>query len=239
MNFYIILGAIALFTYGFGQFTAIVLRRGAISAERFLPAALFFSAGLLMGTALFHLLPESIEMIGSQTGLAILAGFVIFYAPQKYIITQPCEMEEAKPIKPGLLVFAGIALHSMIDGIGVGAAELVEKTSEVAIAIVVHKFTAAFALAVFLTGEKLTPLKMSLYLLFFSLATPTGAALTHFTLSPNDTFTGFALGFSAGNLTAIASGDLMRKYYREEKRYRALQLFLFLSAIALTALGLD
>lgn len=236
MGFETTIAALALATFLAGSAPYLLIRKAGSFGDKILPGALFFSAGLLMGAALFHLLPESFEAIGEKTGFAIMLGFVIFYAPQKYIITQPCEIEEEHRARLGLVAFAGIAIHSIIDGVGVGAAEFVERALPVTFAVIGHKLPAAFALAVFLLSVKMARPKALLLLGLFSLATPLGALATNSALAGwGGDALGYALGFSAGNLMAIASGDLMRRSYFEQKEKRAVRLFCFVIGLSIFA----
>jgi zinc transporter ZupT len=205
-------------------------------AKRFVSRAVFFAAGILVGTGLFHLLPESIEIVGTGTGLPILIGFAVFYIPQKFMFTHPCGEDDCGFHKLGLLAFIGIAFHSFTDGIGVGAVAGKPEIHVVTAAIMSHKIPAALALSLILTGAGYTARKTGLYVCLFSLAAPLGAVATLFFLQKSgDYWLGMALGFSAGNFLAIAGSDLVRRLHEKHQEHRV-QHLIFLALGCLVSL---
>lgn len=117
--------------------------------SRVIPPLLSVAAGALLGTAFGHLLPESIERVGTGYRLSVLllAGFVTFFTIEKMLgvwcawpdgsgqdlhhrhgADGPATAEVAsdqavganRPIITNLLLGAGI--HSFIDGLAIAAA---------------------------------------------------------------------------------------------------------------------
>jgi len=204
--------------------------------KRFVSRAVFFAAGILVGAGLFHLLPESIDILGSETGLPILIGFAVFYIPQKFMFTHPCGEDDCGFHKLGLLAFIGIAFHSLTDGIGVGAVAGKPEIQVVTAAIISHKMPAALALSFILTGAGYTVKKAGLYICLFALAAPLGAVATLLFLQKSgDYWLGMALGFSVGNFLAIAGSDLVRKLHERHQEHRV-QHLIFLALGCLVSL---
>jgi zinc transporter ZupT len=108
-----------------------------------------FSAGAVMGVALFDLLPEAIEVGGEYsrpvvtTGLVAL-GFVVYMFIER-AISAPAEQEaigaDGDPgAQRGHLGAGSLTLHSFLDGVGIGLAFQISATlgGIVAIGVVAH-----------------------------------------------------------------------------------------------------
>lgn len=213
-----------------------------IQSRKLFSPAVAFAAGLLVGTALFHLLPHSIELLGAQTGWPIFLGFIIFYLPQKYMMVHPCEEEDCDYHSLGLLAFIGIAFHAVVDGIGVGAAySFPDTVGVVAAAVTMHKVSASVALSFLLLASGMERGRIVRLLVLFALATPLGAIATKTVLiETNQEWMGWALGFAAGNFLAIAGSDLFRHIHQEDRFGRTKRIaFIFLGfAVSLLIGGL-
>ena len=117
--------------------------------SRVIPPLLSLAAGALLGTAFGHLLPESIERLGTGRRLSVLllAGFVTFFVTEKLLglwfgrasgdldhrhehlptpetavaeYAEPKDLKSQKPVIANLLI--GAAIHSFIDGMALGTA---------------------------------------------------------------------------------------------------------------------
>lgn len=108
-----------------------------------------FSAGAVIGVAFFDLLPESLELIGNQYGLAtttalIGLGFGIYLILDRLIILH--HHHEDEPHTHGARGTWGagaLSLHSFLDGFGMGLAFHVSVPVGivVAIAVLAHDFS--------------------------------------------------------------------------------------------------
>jgi len=195
-----------------------------------IPYFISFASGILISAALFRLLPESIELIDKFTGFPMLIGFIVFYFPQKYVITDACDIDMEDISRLGMLVFLGIAFHSLTDGISVGAAESVNILSHISLAVTAHKVPDALALSMILIGMGMKKNRIMLFLLLFALTTPIGALITQAMLNkttPN--WVGYAIGFSAGNFLAIAFGDILKKISEKKPSRKALRILLLIA----------
>jgi zinc transporter ZupT len=222
----------------FGTLIGGLLPLAVIESRRYLSLAVSFAAGVLIGTALFHLLPESIELIGKSTGLSILTGFAVFYLPQKFMLTHPCEEGDCDFHKLGLLAFIGIGFHAIIDGLAVGAAHDLPNINVIAGAVMAHKIPAALALALLLMAAEFDKRRIAVFVLLFSLATPAGALSTKlFVSGAEPDWLGHLLGFSAGNFLAIAGSDLLRRLHDHDQKNRFVRLALLVAGCSLSLLN--
>ncbi len=126
--------------------------RLAIRYQDRLHLALGFSAGAVMGVALFDLLPEAIETGGDRsrpsvvTGLVAL-GFVIYMFAERALSAAAMPAvggEEGAPgAQRGHLGGASLTLHSLLDGVGIGLAFQVSAALGwiMAIGVLAHDFS--------------------------------------------------------------------------------------------------
>jgi zinc and cadmium transporter len=115
-------------------------------------AGLSFSAGVMLGAAFFHMLPEAVESAGMSSIPFVLVGFLFLFLlerlvlvhicaepgpvglegaaggglpvprPHAHVQGEPCEGTGCAVHTMGLAAFIGLSLHTMIDGFALGAA---------------------------------------------------------------------------------------------------------------------
>ena len=184
-----------------------------------------FCAGILLGAVFFHILPEIATVLESQLGYSIMFGFLLIFVLEKFIMVHPCEEGECNYHKVGLAAYVGIGLHSILDGIAIGAGTMMNLSVIIILAVTIHKFPAALALSSLLVkGGEYSKKKILFSMFIFSLATPIGALFTiYFFQGLDDYIVATALGISAGTFLFISIGDLLPTVYEEhEKGYKNL-----------------
>lgn len=206
-----------------------------------IPLFLSLSAGLMLGSAFMHLIPESIELIGTKTGLWVLAGLLFLYFFEKFITVHLCETDVSCEVhkKLGLSAFIGLFLHSLTDGIALGVSLTIPHLGLVVfVAIFLHKSMEAFSLTSILLHEHKTKTLLFLANLALLLAVPMGAALsllwlkmTHFHI------TGIALAFSAGTFLHISLSDLLPEVHRHSFLKNQAILFFIIGLACMFALS--
>ena len=115
-------------------------------------ALLSFSAGVMLGAAFLHMLPEAVAGAGMATMPAVLGGFLFLFLLERLVLVHVCAEPGpsarllAHPPPPpegvrshpghahaheatgcdvhtlGLAAFVGLSLHTMVDGFALGAA---------------------------------------------------------------------------------------------------------------------
>ena len=207
------------------------------SSRKQLHLLLSFSAGMMLGAALLHLLPASIELIGSKTASWVLAGFLFLYIFEKFVTVHICEVLECEVHTLGIVAIVGISAHAMTDGIALGSGLLVSQLGLIVfLTIFFHKLPEAFALTSILLHESRGRLRIFLFNLLLIVMVPFGAILVR-SLIPvgNAMVAGYALAFSAGTFLHISLSDLLPDVHKHiQSRYTILLSFLGgLAAMAL------
>ena len=134
------------------------------------------------------------------------------------------------PAENAKSVVIGLSLHSIVDGLVLGAAySLGELTLSLQLALVMlmHKFPAAFSLSVYSLHERHDRRRSLTDLLLFSATTPIamlGAASLFATV--DDAITGLMLLFSAGSFIYVATVDVLPDIHIQEKSRETLWLVL-------------
>lgn len=200
-----------------------------------------FCAGILLGAVFFHILPEISTVLGSHLGYSIMFGFLLIFVVEKFIMVHPCEEGECDYHKVGLAAYVGIGLHSILDGIAIGAGAMMNLSGVIILAVTMHKFPAALALSgLLMKGGTYSRKKILFYMFIFSLATPVGALFAMFIFQGVDDYIiATALGISAGTFLFISIGDLLPTVYEEhEKGYKNLVSLCLGTAVMILSHGL-
>lgn len=225
-------------------------------STRRLELFLALSAGVVLGVVGLHMLPEAFEA-GPHVGFALIAGFVFMLVVERFILPhslhaphageghEHCapevERAHARAEASGIGAFIGLALHTLSDGLALGAAVgQGDAGLFVFAAIVAHKIPSAFALGSILVragfGTRIVVgasgalgLAVGLGAVLFLVASTVGG------IDPA-TVTPWALAFSAGSFLHVAVTDLLPDLHRQ----RSWRLFvaLLLGLLPVVALSL-
>jgi zinc and cadmium transporter len=197
---------------------------------------LAFGTGVLLGAAFFHMIPEAAHGLGDDIGIWVLAGFLMIWVLERFIMMHPCEEEHCSFHHMGMAAFFGITLHSFIDGLALGAGVAIPALSvAVTAAILLHKLPASLSLCGILLHCEYPRKRIFTLILAFALATPLGAAVSFFLLQDlSGPALPAAVALSAGTFLAIATADLLPQIHsKPEGRFRNLAaLFVGLLAIS-------
>ncbi len=173
---------------------------------------LSFSAGLMLGATLIHLLPSSFELMGKDAPFWVLVGFLFLYLFEKFVTVHICELLECERHQTmGIAAAIGISAHAFSDGIALGSGLLVSELGLVVfLTIFFHKLPEAIALTTVLLHEEHGKSRIVFFNLLLIAMVPLGAILVHFLAgTANLRFAGIALAFSAGTFLHISLSDLL------------------------------
>ena len=150
-------------------------------SQRALALLLSFSAGVLLGAVFFHMLPEIGEMLGENLGWPILAGFLLIFVMERFVFVHACEERDCDIHQMGIPAFMGISLHSLLDGLALGAGLMLPQLGPVVLlAVIIHKMPDSISITSILLSAGWSRRKVAMLSLLFSLTTPVGALLAYF-----------------------------------------------------------
>jgi len=149
-------------------------------------ALISFSAGGLLGAAIFTLIPESLNSLNTfEVILGILSGYLLFWLITKYYshVCPACsashfdERTSKKFSEIARALLIALSIHSFLDGVAVSTKGVVESISNtsVFIAILTHKFPEGLALASIMFSANFTRNKILSYVLAVEMVTVIGA----------------------------------------------------------------
>lgn len=192
-------------------------------SQRGLLIPVSFSAGILLGAAFFHMIPESAMVLGRALGWPLLGGFLIIFLLERFILVHPYpeaagEHGRAHHRHFGLAAYIGISFHSLIDGLAVTAAfEQSELRGVVLLAVIFHKMPDTFALASLLLLDRWPRREIALWIALFALTTPAGAVASWLVLRQTGSATvAVAVALSAGTFLAVATSDILPQIQLED-----------------------
>jgi zinc transporter ZupT len=194
------------------------------------------SAGIILGVLFLDLLPA----ISGQTPHffdAALAGFLLLFVFEKFVVVHPHETEELAGRRSGLAAYLGISLHGLLDGLALGSSALIPALAPpVVFAILAHKIPDTFSLTSILTYFGYSRRTTFLLLVLFSFLTPLGGFIALWLLRDSRPATlGLPLGLASGTFLFIATSDLL-PHTHEHREGRFRNLAAVLVGIALIAL---
>ena len=208
------------------------------------------SAGLLLATAVLHLLPEAVES-GADLHLlfaVLLAGFVGFFLLEKLSIVRHSHHYEgdghhhvhghdrAEAGPGGSLILVGDAIHNFADGVMIAAAFAIDISLGwlTALAIATHEIPQEIGDFILLLNAGYSRARALAFNVLSSLAAVAGGVLGYLALGTADELQPYVLMLSAASFIYIALADLVPDLHRESRRSRDGWLRQF----ALMALGI-
>jgi len=189
-------------------------------SQRALALLLSFSAGVLLGAVFFHMLPETGKVLTENIGWPVLSGFLLIFVMERFVFIHACEEHDCDIHQMGIPAFLGISLHSLLDGVALGAGLLLPQLGPVVLlAVIVHKMPDSISISSILLSVGWPRRKVATLSVLFALTTPTGALLAYlFFRTLSETDVAVAIGISAGTFLAIATADILPQVHRIEQR---------------------
>ena len=186
-----------------------------------------FSAGAVLGVALFDLLPEAFDLATTRYSTAtvtlfVAIGFFSFMFLNRILLLHPEDHDaddDAAPRRSGALGAASLSLHSFLDGVAIGLAFKVSTAvgAVVAAAVLAHDFSDGINTVTVVLKNRGRGLSALRWLAVDALAPLLGVASTYlFTLS--DVKLGLVLALFCGFFLYIGASDLLpESHHRHPK----------------------
>jgi ZIP family zinc transporter len=184
-----------------------------------------FSAGAVLGVALFDLLPEAFDLAAKRYATAtvtlfVATGFFSFMFLNRVLLLHPEDQAEAAaPRRSGALGAASLSLHSFLDGVGIGLAFKVSTAvgAVMAAAVLAHDFSDGINTVTVVLKNRGRGLRALRWLAVDAVAPVGGVASTYlFTLS--EVKLGIVLALFCGFFLYIGASDLLpESHHRHPK----------------------
>jgi len=184
-----------------------------------------FSAGAVLGVALFDLLPEAFSLATPRYSpatitLFVAVGFFSFMFLNRVLLLHPEDHHDADaPRRSGALGAASLSVHSFLDGVGIGLAFKVSTAvgAVVAAAVLAHDFSDGINTVTVVLKSRGRGLSALRWLAVDAIAPLAGVASTYFfTLS--DVTLGMLLALFCGFFLYIGASDLLpESHHRHPK----------------------
>ncbi len=194
-----------------------------------------FSAGALIGGAFLHLLPETIEEVGSgedalsRVFLSLILGFCVFFILENFIHWHHHHAKDHPEIKSfSYLILISDGVHNFIDGVIIAASFIVAFPLGVitSLAVILHELPQQlgnFGILLYSGFRKIKALLLNFLMSTFIIL----GGVVGFLLSEKiGDYIIYLLPFAAGNFIYIACSDLIPEIKQKESLSRSLTYFL-------------
>ncbi len=178
-------------------------------------------AGMILGAAFLHMIPEAFEMVGARSFPAMLLGFLTLYLIEQLALDHhPHDENDGTFYELGILTFIGILLHDLIDGVALGSGHHVpEVTPAIFTALILHKIPTTFSLSLLMLHGGYRKSRILLFVGAALLMIPVGVLLAEVLIPLVGATPQAAVGrlilFSAGTFIYISVYELLPEMHRQ------------------------
>lgn len=173
------------------------------------------ASGTMLGGALLHLLPESLEASGTGVLPLVGAGMFFFFILEKFLVWRHCHTHEhegtSHRVTSANMVLAGDAIHNFIDGMIIASSYMAGLPVGMAVtaAILLHEIPQELGDFGVLVRGGYSTRKALLANVATGVMSILGALLTYFFIEWVPALQPFLLPFTAGGFLYIALADLI------------------------------
>lgn len=204
----------------------------ALKLRRELTTLIALTGGIVVGVAIFDVMPEAFDAVGDSHRVAMLvgAGFLAFFLAERLLVLHHRdEPDQARGhAQVGVFGAAGLSLHSFTDGLGIGLAFGLDTTTGllVFVAVISHDFADGMNTVSFILSQSGDRRKALRWLAIDAFA-PLLGAIVGASLSISEYALGHLLALYAGFFLFMGATDLLPEAHQHPSRLR----------VALTAAG--
>jgi zinc and cadmium transporter len=187
-----------------------------------------FSAGALLGGALFHLLSEAAELSTLQTALTLLLfGFCLFFVLERVLKWHHCHEGKCSVHPFSYLILFGDGVHNFIDGVVIAASFLINVPFGIitTLLIIGHEIPQELGDFAVLVYGGFGKKKALIYNFLSQLTCVIGGLIGFFVGDAVEGIKPIFLAFAAGGFLYISASDLIPELHKEEKMEYAVKCF--------------
>jgi zinc transporter 1/2/3 len=202
-----------------------------------------FASGIFLGAALFHMLPDAINGFSTLgytkypfAELFCAGGFLILLFLERLSEHNVIAKKSANAL-PYMLALL-LIVHSLIEGAVLGINTTLATAAVIFLAIIAHKSSESFALAVILNKSQLTLRRIIVIISVFSLMTPLGILLGHTLIEFKGSYlltAGFN-AFAAGTFLYISTLHHINHHERSHESEGLIEFLSLLFGLTIMAL---
>ncbi len=199
------------------------------SLQKILLVLVSFSAGALLSGGLFHLLAESLEMVGTDAAfITLLTGFSLFFVIERFLHWHHCHEGKCDVHAFSYLILIGDGVHNFIDGLVIAASFLISApfgmiTTLLIIGHEIPQELGDFGALVYGGFSR----NKALFFNFASQLTCVIGGVAGFFMSGLGSATALLLPFAAGGFFYIAASDLIPELHKETDTRKVIPSFIF------------
>jgi len=194
------------------------------------------SAGVLLGTAFFHLIPEISTK--ENAFVYVVLGFILFFIIEKYLYWQHCHKGKCHVHTFAYMNLFGDFIHNFLDGLIIASSFLISLPLGITatIAIIIHEIPQEISdFGVLLYGG--FSKKKAIFLNFLTALTAViGGIVGYFLSSSSLLVLSIIPAIAAGGFIYIACSDLIPEMKKDTTKLSILHFIIFLLGIVLTYL---
>jgi len=203
-------------------------------SKTYISLMLSFAAGAMLGVSLFELLPESFEvggiwamLIGTLLGVLFVFTINLFnkeecknetgQSPDGKATITTCEKRKLK--RMGITIFIAMALHSLPEGLAIGAGEHLGIGLLLGVVFFLHFVPEGLAIAVPMKASGTKTWKVLLLCAVAGLPAVAGAIIAYY-LGMIQVLLSYSLSFAAGAMLYVALSEMLPTAYKYSDRYK-------------------
>jgi solute carrier family 39 (zinc transporter), member 1/2/3 len=205
-----------------------------------------FASGIFLGAALFHMLPDATFYFTQALGpinyplaeLFCALGFLLLIFLERFV--NKSSSQHTSNHLPYIIAVI-IILHAFIEGTVLGINNSLTATAVIFLAILAHKGSESFALAVTLNRSQLSLRHIVILITIFSLMTPLGIASGTALIAMTQDKFGLLLNagfnaFAAGTFLYMSSLHHINHHHKAQDKEGMIEFFVLLAGITVMAL---
>jgi len=205
----------------------------AIKFKRMLPFFFAFASGSLIAVAFLDLLPESLNLSQSANlpvryiMLTIVLSFLLYSLIEKFFMTHHHHEDEGHGHVMGPIGAGSLCIHSLLDGVAIGAAFAVNPAVGIVVAFAVlsHDFTDGINTVTLMLKNNHKVKHATMFLILDAIAPIIGIIATSaFTIKPYAL--ALILAFFVGEFLYIGAANLLPETHKHESKWIIVSMLL-------------